>query len=307
MFLLVTGGCGFIGSHLVEALVRRGDTVRVIDNLVTGHPENIAAVRDNVEVFQNDILDPGALARAAQGAEAVIHLAAQVSVPDSIERPLNTHAQNATGVLAVLEAARKAGARRVVFSSSCAVYGNAPGLPKHEDMPPCPESPYAVTKLMGEFYLSVYASLHGMETVSLRYFNVFGPRQDPSSVYSGVISRFTDCFRTGKRPTVYGDGLQTRDFVYVADVVRANLLALEAREAGKGEVFNIGAGRTATLLDILEAFRRHTGKDLHPVHEPARAGEVRHSLADITRAREVLGYTPRHGVSEGIAAIVTEA
>lgn len=297
---LVTGGCGFIGSHLVGELVRAGAQVRVLDNLSSGHLENLAAVRDRVEVVVGDVRDPEAVKRAAAGMDGIFHEAALVSVFDSVERPRENHEINGTGTLNVLLAAREQGVRRVVFASTAAVYGNDPELPKRESMRPSPESPYAVAKLSGEHYLHLFHSLFGVETVALRYFNVFGPRQDPRSPYSGVVSRFVECARTGRQPVVFGDGLQSRDFVFVGDVVRANLLAMAGEKAGRGDLLNVASGRPATLLDLLAALTRLLGRDLTPIFEAARPGDIRHSSAAIERAAAVLGYAPRFDLEEGL-------
>jgi UDP-glucose 4-epimerase len=234
----------------------------------------------------------------------VFHEAALVSVFESVERPADNHEINITGTLNVLEAARRRGVRRVVVAGSAAVYGNDPAIPKREDMRPQPESPYALAKIAKEHYLSVYAKLYGLETVVLRYFNVYGPRQDPASMYSGVISKFSDVILAGGRPTVFGDGRQSRDFVFVQDVVQANLLALRQPEPARGEVFNVGTGRQTSLLDLLAVLGELTGRSVEPRFEAVRAGDVRHSVADISRARAVLGYAPRYSVREGLSELL---
>jgi UDP-glucose 4-epimerase len=301
---LVTGGCGFIGSHLTEALVREGARVRVLDNLSSGRLENLAAVRDRVELIVDDIRDPAVVRRAAEGVDGIFHEAALVSVFEAIERPRDNHDINATGTLTVLLAAREQRVRRVVFASTAAVYGNDPELPKRETMRPEPESPYAVAKLSGEQYLRIFNRLYGVEAIALRYFNVYGPRQDPRSPYSGVVSRFVECARTGQPPVVFGDGLQTRDFVFVGDVVQANLAAMRSPRAGGGEVCNIASGRTATLLDLLATLSRLLGRDLRPIFEPARPGDIRHSAASIERARDLLGYRPRFDLHQGLSELL---
>ncbi|MBN1556946.1 MAG: SDR family oxidoreductase [Lentisphaerae bacterium] len=298
---LVTGGCGFIGSHLCERLAAEGAAVRVLDNLSSGYEANLAAVRGRVDLRRGDIRDPDAVGDAMQGATYVFHLAALVSVVDSIERPLDNHAINIAGTLNVLEAARRAGVRRVVLASSAAVYGNTPELPKRESMLPQPESPYAAAKLAGEALLSVYSRQYGLPGAALRYFNVYGPRQDPKSIYSGVISKFADDAVQGRASTVFGDGRQTRDFVYVRDVVEANLLALRSRAAGRGEVFNIGSGATASLLDLLDAFSRLAGRTREPVFKDARPGDIRHSAASIENARRALRFEPAYTLERGLA------
>lgn len=301
---LVTGGCGFIGSHLAEALVRGGARVRVLDNLSSGRRENLDAVRGDIELVEADVRDADAVRRAAAGIDGIFHEAALVSVFDSVQRPRDNHDINSTGTLNVLLAAREAGVRRVVFASTAAVYGNDPELPKRETMRPSPESPYAVAKLSGEHYLRLFHTLYGLETVSLRYFNVFGPRQDPRSPYSGVVSRFVECVRSGRPPVVFGDGLQSRDFVFVRDVVQANLLAMESATAGRGDVCNVASGRTASLLDLLAALASLTGRDLAPVFEPARAGDIRHSSAAIEKAVTGLGYRPAYGLEKGLRELL---
>ena len=301
---LVTGGCGFIGSHLVEALVRAGARVRVLDNLSSGRRENLDAVRGVVELVEADVRDAEAVRRAAGGMDGIFHEAALVSVFDSLQRPRDNHDINSTGTLNVLLAAREQGVRRVVFASTAAAYGNDPELPKRETMRPSPESPYAVAKLSGEHYLRFFHTLYGLETVSLRYFNVFGPRQDPRSPYSGVVSRFVDCARGGQQPVVFGDGLQSRDFVFVRDVVQANVQAMASPRAGRGEVINVASGRTATLLDLLAVLSRLLGRDLSPRHEPARAGDIRHSSASIDQAVSLLGYQPEYDLEQGLRALL---
>lgn len=301
---LVTGGCGFIGSHLVEALARAGARVRVLDNLSGGRRENLAAVAGDVEVVEADVRDADAVRRAAVGMDGIFHEAALVSVFDSVNRPRENHDINSTGTLNVLLAAREQGVRRVVFASTAAAYGNDPELPKCEAMRPSPESPYAVAKVSGEHYLRLFHTLYGMETVSLRYFNVFGPRQDPRSPYSGVVSRFVEFAREGRQPVVFGDGLQSRDFVFVRDVVQANVRAMQASGAGRGEVINVASGRTATLLDLLAVLSRLLGRDLSPRHEPTRPGDIRHSSASIDQARSLLGYQPEYDLERGLRALL---
>lgn len=303
MKYVVTGGCGFIGSHIVEALAGEGHAVTVLDNLSTGHERNLAHIAGDVTFVRGDVRDPEALDRSMAGADGVFHEAALVSVTASVERPRENHDINATGTFNVLEAARAAGVRRVVLASTAAAYGNAPGLPKREAMPPAPESPYAVAKLASEYYLRVFHGLYGLQTVSLRYFNVYGPRQDPSSMYSGVISRFMDLAARGQTPVVYGDGLQTRDFVFVKDVARANLLAMRSGRSGGGEVINVATGNRTNLLDLLAALGRLHGRPVRPEFQPARAGDVRDSCADITLARSLLGYEPRFALDEGLRAL----
>lgn len=301
---LITGGCGFIGSHLCEELVKQGHTVRVLDNLASGYRRNIEPLGDAVEFIEGDVRNAAQVKSAVAGVRGVFHEAALVSVFDSVQRPADNHDINATGTLNVLQASREAGVKRLVIASTAAAYGNDPELPKREDMRPQPESPYAVAKVMGEHYLRIYASLYGLPTVVLRYFNVFGPRQDPKSPYSGVISRFCDDVRTGRQPTIFGDGRQTRDFVFVKDVVQANLLAMSERVEGRGQIYNVASGRTASLLDLLAILSRLTGRNLQPEHKPARAGDIRHSAASIDKATRELGYQPQFALDRGLEALL---
>jgi UDP-glucose 4-epimerase len=298
--VVVTGGAGFIGSHLVEALVAQGYRVRVVDNLATGKRANLAHLSGRYEWIEGDLGDFAVAERAIAGAAAVLHGAAIPSVPRSVSQPNESHASGATATLHVLEAARRAGVRRVVFAASSSAYGDTEELPKHEGMLPQPLSPYAATKLAGEYYVSVYARTMGVDGVSLRYFNIFGPRQDSSSLYSGVIARFAEVMAAGERPTIYGDGSQTRDFTYVANVVRANLLALGHEGPLGGEVFNVGMGLRVSLLELVAALNRVLGTNLTPRFEAARAGDVRDSLASLERIRRVLGYEPEVGFEEGL-------
>ena len=301
---LVTGGAGFIGSNLVAELVRRGQPVRVLDNFSTGRRENLTPVRDAIELIEGDLRDPAAVARAVADVRCVFHLGALPSVPGSIADPLSTHAVNATGTLNLLVAAEEAGVQRLVLSSSCAVYGDSPVLPKTERMLPAPKSPYAASKLAGEHYCQTFDELFELETVCLRYFNVFGPRQDPSSQYAAVIPNFITAMLRGQRPTIYGDGKQSRDFVYVANVVEANLLAADAQAAAAGRVLNIATGQRYTLLDLVRVLNDLLGTDIAPIHTPPRPGDVRHSVADITAAQEALGYQPRVTFRQGLQRTV---
>jgi len=300
---LVTGGAGFIGSHLVDALVRRGDSVRVFDNFSSGVAQNLAAVRDQIEVIEGDLRDREAVRRAVQGVDVILHQGALPSVQRSIEDPLATHAVNVDGTLYLLMAAHEAGVRRVVLASSSSVYGDSPTLPKHEGMPPDPRSPYAVSKLAAESYALAWTASFGLPTIALRYFNVYGPRQSANSDYAAVIPRFVTRMLRGQPPIIYGDGLQSRDFTYVEDVVAANLLAAAAPAEVNG-AFNVAAGGRYTLLDLVAVLNRILGTDLAPEHAPARAGEVRHSQADISRAGEVLGFEPATPFDEGLARTV---
>lgn len=305
---LVTGGAGFIGSHLVEELVKRGWKVRVLDNLSTGREENLAAVWDRIEFLRGDLRDAAAVEAAVRGVEVVFHQGALPSVQRSIEDPLTTHEVNATGTLRLLWASRAAGVKRVVYASSSSVYGNTPGLPRREEEPLAPRSPYAASKAEGEVYARLFAELYGLETVGLRYFNVYGPRQDESSPYAAVIPRFIGAALAGRPPVIYGDGEQTRDFTYVADVVRANLLAAEAPGIS-GEVFNIAGGAETSINELFTLVRRAVGRlgvmwTVQPLYEPARLGEVRRSRAEVAKARERLGFRAQVPLEEGLAKTV---
>jgi nucleoside-diphosphate-sugar epimerase len=299
---LVTGGAGFIGSTLTRAIVERGGEVRVLDSFLTGSEENLADLPD-VEVVRGDIRDLDVLRMAMKGVERVLHQAAVPSVPRSVRDPLLSHEANVTGTLNVLIAARDAGVPRVVCASSSSVYGDDPTLPKVETLPPRPLSPYAVTKLTGEQYCSVFHRLYGLETVALRYFNVFGPRQDPTSDYAAVIPKFIALLARGERPTIEGDGSHSRDFTYVDNVVQANLRAAEAPGIG-GEVFNVACGQRHTILDLAMALNRILGTTIEPVFGEPRRGDVPHSLADIGKARRMLGYEPTVSFEEGLERTV---
>jgi UDP-glucose 4-epimerase len=300
---LVTGGAGFVGSHIAQALVERGEKVRVLDNLSTGKRENLAAIAGQIELIEGDVCDPAAVARAVAGCEVVFHEAAMASVPQSIEDPLGSHAACCTGTVVVLDQARRAGVRRVVYAASSSAYGNQPQPQKRESDLPSPLSPYAAAKLAAELYCQAFWHSYGLETVALRYFNVFGPRQDPSGPYAAVIAIFIKLLLAGKQPTIYGDGLQTRDFTYVENVVQANLRAAEAKEA-PGGVFNVGNGVALTLLDLLQELNAILRTDVKPNFQPERAGDVRDSLADISQARRVLGYDPKIDLAEGLRRTV---
>lgn len=300
---LVTGGAGFIGSHIVDALVQRGEFVRVLDNFSSGRRENIAHNLEHIEVFEGDLTDLETVRQAVAGVDYVLHLGAIPSVPRSVAAPLASHAANATGALHVLIAAREAGVRRVVYSSSSSVYGNSPTLPKHEAMPTQPLSPYAVSKLAGENYGSAFHEVYGLPTVSLRYFNVFGPRQDPTSEYAAVIPKFITAMLRGEAPIIYGDGLQSRDFTYVANVVAANLLACEHDQA-IGQVFNVALGDRVTLLELVEALNAILGTRLQPRFEVERPGDVKHSQADIARVQTLLGFAEVLDFRQGLRETV---
>ena len=296
---LVTGGAGFIGSHLCRRLLASGCAVRILDDLSSGRRENLAALDGEVDLVEGDLRDEALVGAALAGVDYVLHHAAVASVQTSIERPRFEQEVNAVGTLQLFEAARRAGVRRVVFAASAASYGKDPTAPKREEMLPAPESPYAISKIAGEYYARVYSSLYGLEVVCLRYFNVFGPRQDPSSPYSGVISIFAERMLAGAAPTVFGDGGQSRDFVYVDNVVEANMRAC-ATPGIAGRVYNIGCGRSASLLDLVAALNRVLGTAIEPEFAPARPGDVRISLADITRAQRELGYEPVVHFEEGL-------
>ena len=295
---LVTGGAGFIGSHLAEELVRRGHRVRVADSLITGKRRNLDHV-DGVDFVEGDLADMDVAVRAVAGMEYVLHQAAIPSVPRSVTDPMTSHRANVDAALNVLVAARDAGVKRLVYAGSSAAYGNAPTLPKREDMPPNPLSPYALQKLMAEQYCQMFTVLYGFETVTVRYFNVFGPRQDPGSPYSGVISLFATALLDGRRPTIYGDGEQTRDFTYVANVVDGVLRACDAPKAA-GEVINVATGGRISLNELLSVMSGLVGARVAPIYKEERAGDVKDSQADITKARTLLGYAPIVGLEEGL-------
>jgi nucleoside-diphosphate-sugar epimerase len=295
---VVTGGAGFIGSHIVEELLRRNETVKVIDNFSTGKRENTDPFQ-KAEVVETDISNSPNLAQILKGVDFVIHQAAIPSVPKSIIDPVKSHQANVNGTLQLLIAARDAGVKRVVYASSSSLYGDSPTLPKHEGMIPNPLSPYGAQKLFAEMYCQVFTRAYGVETVSLRYFNVFGPRQDATSQYSGVLALFIPAVLEGRRPTIYGDGEQSRDFTYVKNVVEANLLACKASGVA-GQVFNVACGDRITVNSMLQQINQITGKDIAPVYGDARPGDIKHSQADITRARNLLGYEPKISFEDGL-------
>ena len=296
---LVTGGAGFIGSHIAEALVRRGDRVRVIDNLSTGHIENLDAVRDKIEFIEGDLRDADTVAAAVEGVDCIFHEAALASVPRSVEFPLDTHAHCVTATVALLDAARRSGVRRLVYAASSSAYGDQPNSSKRETDLPEPISPYGAAKLAAEYYCRAFSATYALETVCLRYFNVFGPRQDPDSPYSAVIPLFITAMLHGRRPTIYGDGLQSRDFTFVANVVHANLLAADAPNVS-GRLFNCANGRTTDLLTLIRVLNELLGTDVQPVHADPRVGDVRESMADVTQARQWLGYETQVHFEEGL-------
>jgi nucleoside-diphosphate-sugar epimerase len=301
---LVTGGAGFIGSHIAAALIDRGARVRIIDDLSTGHLENVAEIGGDIDFIQASLTDAKALSRALQNVEWVFHEAAIPSVPRSVAEPAETHEASVNATFSLLLAARDHKIRRLVYAASSSAYGDQPELPKHEDMRPDPLSPYAVAKLVGEYYCQVFSRVYGLETVSLRYFNVFGPRQDPGSQYSGVISRFIDALLNGEQPTIYGDGEQSRDFTYISNVVDANLKAAES-ESAVGQVINIANGQRVTINQVFEMVKKLTGRtNLQAQYAPTRTGDVRDSLADLSLARALLAYEPHVQLEEGLRSTI---
>lgn len=302
---LVTGGAGFIGSNIVEALVARGDQVRVLDDLSTGKKENLAAWLDRIELLEGSITDFEICRRAAEGVDYVLHQGALPSVPKSIELPRETNEANVAGTLNMLVAARDAGVKRFVFAASSSAYGDTPALPKVETMAPSPKSPYAIQKLTGEHYCRVFFEAYGLQTVALRYFNIFGPRQDPTSFYSAVIPKFITAYLKGGVPTIFGDGETSRDFTFVANVVQANLRACTAGPECAGRVMNVACGERISLNDLARVIRETLGATGEPVYQPERAGDVKHSLADIGLARQLIGYAPDVKFAEGIQRTIT--
>lgn len=300
---LVTGGAGFIGSHLTDALLAAGFAVRVLDDFSSGHEQNLSLAKGKIELIRGDLADPATAARACEGADVVFHEGAIPSVPRSVAEPVRTNRANIDGTLNVLECARQAGVRRVVCAASSSAYGDTEELPKIETMPPNPRSPYALQKYAGEVYCRLYHELYGLETVALRYFNVFGPRQDPKSEYAAVVPRFATACLRGEPAQIHGDGEQSRDFTFVADTVRANLLAADA-PAAVGQVINVAGGRRISLNELLAALQQITGSKVAPIHGPARVGDVRHSLADLGRARTLLGFEPSVSPADGLRRTV---
>jgi UDP-glucose 4-epimerase len=302
---LVTGIAGFIGSSIAEALLARGERVRGIDNFITGLRENLECLNGKAEFIEGDITDPKACGAACRGVDYVFHEAAIPSVPRSVQNPLETNRACVDGTLQILIAARDAKVKRVVYASSSSLYGDTPTLPKHEGMVPNPISPYAVAKLTGEYYLSAFFRVYGLETVSLRYFNVFGPRQDPNSMYSGVMAKFIRSMLRGARPTIYGDGEQSRDFTFIQNVVAANLLACHApAEQVAGLSFNTATGNRSTLNQVYKILQDLTGYSGPPEHGPERVGDIKHSLADISRATKHFGYQPSVSLETGLESTV---
>jgi len=300
---LITGGAGFIGSNIVRELLARGESVRVLDDFSTGRRVNIADVLDRIELVEGSLSDLDVCRSAVDGVAYILHQGAIPSVQRSVENPLATNNVNANGTLNLLAAARDAAVKRLVFASSSSIYGDSPELPKREDMAPEPMSPYAVSKLSAEKYCQVFSQIYGLETVCLRYFNVFGPRQDPTSQYSAVIPLFIKAMLNEESPTVYGDGLQSRDFTFVANTVEANLLAATTPNVA-GQVFNLACGQRYTLLDLIATLNEILGTQIEPIFAPARSGDVKHSLADISRVQEKMDYTVQFDFRAGLAKTV---
>jgi len=299
---LVTGGAGFIGSHIATALVKRGDRVRVVDNLSTGHLSNLKHIADKIDFIEGDIADPGTMAEAVDGVEVVFHQAALASVPRSVEKPLDTNLACVTGTLNVLDQARRAGVRRMVYAASSSAYGDQLASSKRETDLPMPISPYGVAKLAGEYYCQAFTATYGFETVAIRYFNVFGPRQDPDSPYSAVIPLFITALLKGESPTIFGDGGQSRDFTFIDNVVHGNLLAADAdAKSAAGKVFNVANGRQVSLLEMLSKLQALLGTEIEPTFAEPRAGDIRESLADISLARKLLAYEPQVDFDTGLA------
>lgn len=303
---LVTGGAGFIGSNIVNELLKRGEKVRVLDNFSTGKRENLLKFQDNpdFEMIEGDLRSFHIVRDSVKGVDYILHQGALPSVPRSVKDPITTNEVNINGTMNILEAAREFGVKRVVFASSSSVYGNSEVLPKSEEMAVAPLSPYALTKYAGERYCQVYFSLYGLETVALRYFNVFGPNQDPTSQYSAVIPKFIKLIRENKQPVIYGDGSQSRDFTYVSNNVEANLLACKVPGIG-GQVFNIACGTRYTLIDLVNSINQLTNKNVEPIFETSRLGDVKHSLASIEKARQNLNFTVNTGFIEGLEQLIT--
>lgn len=298
--VLVTGGAGFIGSNLADELIRRGAKVRIIDNLITGFRENLDEIKGDFEFVEGDLNDPAALSKAIEDVEIVFHQAALPSVPRSVDNPTETHNACVNATFNLLVKAREAGVKRLVYAASSSAYGDQETLPKVETMSPDPLSPYAAAKLMGEYYCRVFHKVYGLETIALRYFNVFGPRQNPSSMYSGVISRFIDALMKGERPTIYGDGEQSRDFTYIDNVVDANIRAAHST-SGPGMTMNAANGERVSLNELLATLKKITGRgDIETIYEDPRRGDVKHSQADNSRAVEMIGYQKLVGLEEGL-------
>ena len=302
--IVVTGGAGFIGSHLVRALLARGDEVVVIDNFETGQRANLAEVADRIRLVEGSIADAAAVADALEGVDAVLHEAALPSVPKSLERPVDTHRANVVGTLTLLEGCRRMGVQRFVYAASSSAYGDHAAESKSEDLEPRPKSPYAVQKLAGEYYCRVFHALYGLQTVALRYFNVFGARQNPKSQYAAVVPAFVTRMLAGRPPIVHGDGLQSRDFTYIDNVIEANLAALRAPSSACGRVYNAACGDSITLLRLVASINEILGTSIEPQHVEARAGDVRHSRADVSAAAEALGFRAAVSVDDGLRETV---
>jgi UDP-glucose 4-epimerase len=302
---LVTGGGGFVGSHIVRRLVALGENIRVLDNFSSGKPENLRGLEDRVEIFFGDLCDQPVVKRAMEGVDVVLHQAALRSAPLSVQNPALLTRVNVEGTVNVLVAARDIGVKKVIYASSSSVYGNRPVMPKKEQEPPGPVSPYAVSKLTGEYYCKVFADLYGLETISLRYFKVYGPGEDPSSPYAGVIPRFIDQALRGTALEIHGDGWQSRDFAYIDDVVNANLLAVHSQE-GKGETFNVGQGVAYSLLEVVDFLQDILGRELPLLRTKERPGDVRRTLADVSEAKRCLGYRPQVSFAEGLERTVED-
>lgn len=303
MRFLVTGGAGFIGSNIAKRLVEKGYFVRVLDNFATGNRMNLDEIKDSIELIEGDIRDFWTVVKATKGIDYILHQAALPSVPRSIDNPLTTTEVNINGTLNLLEAARFNNVQRLVYASSSSVYGDSPVMPKEETMKPMPKSPYAITKLAGEEYCMNFYNLYGLETVAIRYFNVFGPHQNPFSQYSAVIPKFINLLKQGKAPTIHGDGTISRDFTYIDNVVNANLLACEKKSAA-GNVINIACNKAYTLNELVEKLNKIIGTDIEPIYGPEKKGDVKHSLADITKAREILKYEILINFDEGLKKTV---
>ncbi len=301
---LVTGGAGFIGSNLTKALIAQGESVRVMDNFATGRRKNLDGYYDKIELIEGDFADLAACQKAVAGVDYVLHQGAVPSVPRSVDDPLWTNKSNIDGTLNMLMAAREAGVKRFVYAASSSAYGDSPVMPKVETMPVNPKSPYALQKLAGEYYCQLFYKLYGLETVCIRYFNVFGPNQDPNSVYSAVIPLFIKAIFVDKQPIINGDGLTSRDFTYIDNVIQGNLLACKAPKEAAGEVINVACGDEISLNQLVEKINVYLKKDVKPIYREERVGDVKHSLADISKAKKLLGYTPAVTFDEGLAKTI---